>query len=133
MAAQSKLSYTVGFPLKRRCPAAPAGPENHVSFKRLVVETACWLTGGCTAREDIGYWVKGADQISAHYTGAAQREEAWTVELCVPHNELDWTHSRMRAAIVSATIGYDVDVNWVHVTCEPLQTLHFSVDEERMK
>ncbi len=130
MQSQLRLSYTVGLPQFR-----PNTTEDQdiATFKRRVAETACWLVGGCTTRSDIGFWVCGAEQEQSHYTGAMSPEEAWTIEVCVDYQNFEWVHERMRMSIVDNAVQFEVATNWVHVTSEPVNIAHFSIDEERRK
>lgn len=130
MESQIKFTFVVG--LQHSKPHFPMW-SRHESFKRAVVRDACDMIGGCSTREDHGYWVPGAEIIQDRYNGSEVPEEAWTIEMCVSLADYDSVYRRMKSSIVDAACRFDVETNWVHVTSEAVFTKHFSIDKERQK
>ena len=128
-----RLSFTIGLPIPRSHHETTLH-ENIRLFKRKITEMVCFHSGGCTVMGGIGHWVQGAEVNSdSGYDGQVIGEGAFILSVTVLHGTADMHYNRIKQSICTWAAHYSIPTNWVHVERQDVKTMHFSVDEERMK
>jgi len=112
------LTYYIGMSRRR--------PE----FWDYVTKEACLVAGGCTVNSAEGHWVVGAHETQEMYHGCTERELSMQIEIVVPADDANRVRQHMKYAIIYAATEYDVDIDWVHVTSQIVNTHHFSIAED---
>ena len=101
-------------------------------FLDYVVKETCMMAGGCTVLNGHGYWVKGAEIGKTVYDieDNLLNEKAVVIEVVVDSADSARVMKHICNAVIWASKEYAIDMDWVHVTTQWVQTHHFSIAED---
>ncbi len=105
----------------------------HKDFRNYITAEACLIAGGCSVIGGTGHWVEGANEKQAEYYAPVLTEQLFRVEILVESNKAQWALTQMEAAVCYAAQKWEVDIDWVHVTTQWVQSHHFSVAEDNFR
>ncbi len=134
MRDQFKITYNIGTPAPHSLPPN-SDPAQMLDAVRVmtasIARAASDLCGGLFVSGGTGYWVERENAAHAeNFDGVLTQEVATVFEVTTEPHKLTRVLSEMRRAIRHAVDEAKVlDVEWVHVTIQPIQGDHFNVKE----
>ena len=110
-----------------------------MQMREDIIDQANFLAGGCTVTFSDGYWMDGAQDTKQVYHGKALTELCMKIEMLVPTDRLEFVMKWMRRGIIVALRcdhedshenQKQVDMDWVQVTTQRVDTHHFAPTED---
>lgn len=124
MREQIKLTFTVGIELTA-----------HISADRLayaIAKAASRLCGGCTIRQDRGFWKEDGAVRKDTFDGELKEETAIVLELTCEPEKADAVYAQMSEYLKETSQGMGEAFSWVHVIQETVVGRHFDATAPAM-
>ena len=98
-------------------------------FEEPLIKEVNAVAGGCTVQRSIGYWIDGAINEQLRYSGPTEEEFCFHLSFSVPLHKQVSAFASVKAAIWQLARRYGIETDWVHVTRQEVDTMHFSVQK----
>ena len=121
MRKQVELTFVIGI---------GAVQKNRVSFINNLTYCATELCGGCTLRNETGFWAADGAEHKPKFTGEQVREYSAAIVVTCEIHKVEVVYAEMKTAIVKQAEIWGIDIDWVHVKRVEFTGMHFSVKEQ---